>query len=213
MRSPLNDHFSMVGAMSKGAKLAPSHTGAEELNQRKRTLSRRADGIRRCRSLLRKWAHKPPCRPKGGMGIRGTRWTSQGTPFVWWWTSFRPNRKWMAKHVFRDIFPLQDSGSDGFHRAGRPAGANMHPMDTGSTTWRECLAVDFGLVPAPDYYARLAAVGGRCAQTRRDRRLPLIRPETDRRRKKSAPRRVRFLCTDQYCSRYMVGTPQGKGEV
>ena len=59
----------------------------------------------------------------------------------------------------------------------------------------------------PDYYQQL---GRRAAwhETRRDRNRPSI-PLS--RAAKKAHRGGSFLCTDQYCSRYMVGT-RGKGD-
>ena len=61
----------------------------------------------------------------------------------------------------------------------------------------------------PDYYAELARAGG----VARNPQGPAssFDPEEPR-----EPKRVMrggsFLCTEQYCSRYMVGT-RGKGEV
>jgi formylglycine-generating enzyme required for sulfatase activity len=61
----------------------------------------------------------------------------------------------------------------------------------------------------PDYYAQLAAHSGAA----RNPKGPDSSFDPD---EPGAPKRVMrggsFLCTDQYCSRYMVGT-RGKGEV
>ena len=61
----------------------------------------------------------------------------------------------------------------------------------------------------PDYYQRLAAAGG-VVRNPQGPDTPFDPAEpTD---KKRVHRGGSFLCTDQYCSRYMVGT-RGKGEV
>jgi len=61
----------------------------------------------------------------------------------------------------------------------------------------------------PDYYARLAAVGG-VAHNPQGPSSPFDPSEPTE--KKKVHRGGSFLCTDQYCSRYIVGT-RGKGEV
>ena len=61
----------------------------------------------------------------------------------------------------------------------------------------------------PDYYAILAAAGG---VTRNPRGPDTSFDPSDPAEKKKTHRGGSFLCTDQYCSRYIVGT-RGKGEV
>jgi formylglycine-generating enzyme required for sulfatase activity len=61
----------------------------------------------------------------------------------------------------------------------------------------------------PDYYAQLAAAGG-VARNPQGPTSPFDPSEPGE--KKRVHRGGSFLCTDQYCSRYMVGT-RGKGEV
>ena len=60
----------------------------------------------------------------------------------------------------------------------------------------------------PDYYAQLASAGG-VARNPRGPDTPFDPSEPTE--KKRVHRGGSFLCTDQYCSRYMVGT-RGKGE-
>jgi formylglycine-generating enzyme required for sulfatase activity len=60
----------------------------------------------------------------------------------------------------------------------------------------------------PDYYAQLASAG-RVARNPQGPDTPFDPDEP--RGKKHVHRGGSFLCTDQYCSRYMVGT-RGKGE-
>ena len=84
---------------------------------------------------------------------------------------------------------------------------------------RRCLSaqdVDLGACPCacsdwnrPDYYAQLAKAGGVAVNPQG--------PETsfdpfEPNEKKHVHRGGSFLCSDQYCSRYIVGT-RGKGEV
>jgi len=61
----------------------------------------------------------------------------------------------------------------------------------------------------PDYYARLAAAGN-VASNPQGPDSPYDPSEPTE--KKKVHRGGSFLCTDQYCSRYMVGG-RGKGEV
>ena len=60
----------------------------------------------------------------------------------------------------------------------------------------------------PDYYGQLALAGGVARNPQRPRHA--VRPERADREEAGASGGS-FLCTDQYCSRYMVGT-RGKGE-
>ena len=61
----------------------------------------------------------------------------------------------------------------------------------------------------PDYYSQLAARRRRPQSARSDR---LVRSQQNPAVKKRVHRGGSFLCTDQFCSRYMVGT-RGKGEI
>jgi len=61
----------------------------------------------------------------------------------------------------------------------------------------------------PDYYQQLAAAGG-VARNPQGPDSPFDPAEPTE--KKKVHRGGSFLCTDQYCSRYMVGT-RGKGEI
>src|SRR5258708_39904816 len=61
----------------------------------------------------------------------------------------------------------------------------------------------------PDYYLQLAAAGG---VTRNPQGPDSSYDPAEPNDKKRVHRGGSFLCTDQYCSRYLVGT-RGKGEV
>lgn len=103
-------------------------------------------------------------------------------------------------------FPANDSGDDGF--AGVAPVAQYAPngyglFDVGGNVW-EWVSDWY----RPDYYGTLAASGVAVnPQGPRDSFDP-AEPGAQKRVQRGGS----FLCTDQYCSRYMVGT-RGKGEV
>lgn len=123
-----------------------------------------------------------------------------------WGDEFRPGGRWMT-NSFQGQFPNRNSGDDG-HVATAPVaqfpanGFGLH--DVAGNVW-EWVSDWY----RPDYYAQLARAGG----VARDPKGPddAYDPEEPG----SAKRVLRggsFLCTDQYCSRYMVGA-RGKAEV
>jgi formylglycine-generating enzyme required for sulfatase activity len=128
-----------------------------------------------------------------------------GKLFVWG-EDFRPNGKWMA-NTHQGHFPDRDTGEDG--AAGLMPVAQYPPnryglYDMAGNAWQ--WTSDWY---RPDYYAHLAA-SGRVARNPRGPATSLDPSEP------GLPKKVQrggsFLCTDQYCSRYMVGA-RGKGEV
>jgi formylglycine-generating enzyme required for sulfatase activity len=150
-----------------------------------------------------KWAHKRlPTEAEWEFAARGGL---AGQPFVWG-DKFRPNGKWMA-NTHQGHFPNQDSGSDGFVGLApvaqyAPNGYGLYDMAGNVWQWTS----DWY---RPDYYARLVAIGG-VARNPQGPSSPFDPSEPTE--KKKVHRGGSFLCTDQYCSRYMVGT-RGKGEV
>jgi formylglycine-generating enzyme len=150
-----------------------------------------------------KWTHKRlPTEAEWEFAARGGL---AGKPFVWG-DEFRPNGKWMA-NTYQGHFPNQDSGSDGFTGLApvaqyAPNGYGLYDMAGNVWQWTS----DWYRA---DYYARLAAVGG-VARNPQGPSSPYDPSEPTE--KKKVHRGGSFLCTDQYCSRYMVGT-RGKGEV
>lgn len=150
-----------------------------------------------------KWAHKRlPTEAEWEFAARGGL---AGKPFVWGDT-FRPNGKWMA-NTHQGHFPDHDTGSDGFVGLApvaqfAPNGYGLYDMAGNVWQWTS----DWY---RPDYYVQLAVAGG-VAHNPKGPDSPFDPAEPSD--KKKVHRGGSFLCTDQYCSRYMVGT-RGKGEI
>jgi formylglycine-generating enzyme required for sulfatase activity len=150
-----------------------------------------------------KWAHKRlPSEAEWEFAARGGL---AGKPYVWG-DEFRPAGRWMA-NTYQGHFPDKDSGADGYVGIA-PAGAfpaNGYGLfDMAGNVWQ--WTSDWY---RPDYYATLTAAGGvaRNPQGPASAFDPAEPGEAKR-----VQRGGSFLCTDQYCARYMVGT-RGKGEV
>jgi sulfatase modifying factor 1 len=123
-----------------------------------------------------------------------------------WGNEFRPNGKWMA-NTHQGTFPVHDTGDDGHVGESKPGdyppnGYGLYDMAGNVWQWTS----DWY---RPDYYARLALAGG-ISKNPEGPNEPYDPSEPTE--KKKVHRGGSFLCTDQYCSRYMVGT-RGKGEV
>lgn len=123
-----------------------------------------------------------------------------------WGDQFRPHNRWMA-NTYQGQFPNQDTGLDGF--AGLAPVASFPPngyglYDMSGNVWQ--WTSDWY---RPDYYRTLAQSGGVVQNPKGPAESwdPAAPSE-----KKKVCRGGSFLCTEQYCSRYMVGT-RGKGEI
>jgi sulfatase modifying factor 1 len=120
-----------------------------------------------------------------------------------WGNQFRPGGKWMA-NTYQGKFPQYDSGSDGFTGIApvKQFEANGYGLyDMAGNVWEWCS--DWY---RPNYYQTLTGKVANNPRGPADSDDP-----AEPGQKKKVQRGGSFLCTDQYCTRYMVGT-RGKGE-
>jgi sulfatase modifying factor 1 len=123
-----------------------------------------------------------------------------------WGDELNPNGKWMA-NSYQGQFPIKEvseDGAEGITKVAKYPANGYGLYDMAGNVWEWCN--DWY---RPDYYSILASAS---AVARNPKGPTESYDPGEPAEKKRVHRGGSFLCSDQYCTRYMVGT-RGKGEI
>jgi formylglycine-generating enzyme required for sulfatase activity len=122
-----------------------------------------------------------------------------------WGNELKPGGKWAA-NIWQGRFPANNTNEDGYQRtspvdAFPPNGFGLY--DVGGNVWQWC--ADWY---RPDYFATLSAAG----PARNPQGPPVSYDPQEPGIQKRVQKGGSFLCSDRYCSRYLVGS-RGRGAI
>ncbi|MES2238805.1 MAG: formylglycine-generating enzyme family protein [Bacteroidota bacterium] len=118
----------------------------------------------------------------------------------YWGTDLKPNGKWLA-NIFQGTFPNNNTAEDGFANAAPVKSFPKNPLgiyDLEGNVWEWCSDLY-----SNDYYKNSTAANPQGPSMTNDPEEPGI--------EKHVQRGGSYLCSDQYCIRYVAGS-RGKGE-